>query len=116
MPEMDVQEESNGRIILPIRLDDRPLPTADWCSRFPLAMVENMVATSSAHGPILLLWEPREEARQRRRSTERFGYELMWETRFCSYDGADLAGGGQSNISSRAPAEASKCLPLPFFA
>jgi hypothetical protein len=60
-----------------VRLD-RALATADWCTRFPLATVQNMTAATSDHGPILLTWRPRSE--QRRRGQKKFKYEMMWET------------------------------------
>jgi hypothetical protein len=62
-----------------VRLD-RALASAEWRSRFPLATVENLVATSSDHGPILLRWEPKEDVRAAKRSTGNFRYGLMWES------------------------------------
>jgi endonuclease/exonuclease/phosphatase family metal-dependent hydrolase len=62
-----------------VRLD-RALASAEWCSRFPLATVENLAATSSDHGPILLRWDPKLDMRTRRGRRSSFKYELMWET------------------------------------
>jgi hypothetical protein len=61
-----------------VRLD-RALATADWCDRFPNGTVENLVAASSDHGPILLRWNQQEDQRVRRKGG-RFRYEMMWET------------------------------------
>jgi hypothetical protein len=62
-----------------VRLD-RALASAEWCSRFPLATEENLVAISSDHGPILLRWDPKLDMRMRRGRKSSFKYELMWET------------------------------------
>jgi hypothetical protein len=61
-----------------VRLN-RALESADWCSRFPVAMVKNLPAASSDHGPILLRWAPQPTS-PRRSSKESLRYELMWET------------------------------------
>ena len=58
-----------------VRLDGA-LASADWSARFPSAVVQNLLATTSDHGPILLGWAQRQEQRRMR---NRFRYELMWE-------------------------------------
>ena len=61
-----------------VRLD-RALATVDWCSRFPMARVQNLTAVASDHGPILLTWAERPERGWNRKTRGRFQYELMWE-------------------------------------
>ena len=61
-----------------VRLD-RALSTPDWIAHFPQAVVRNMSAAASDHGPILLQW--RQEAGRRKRGGKKmFRYHVMWES------------------------------------
>jgi hypothetical protein len=62
-----------------VRLD-RALATTDWCSRFPLASVQNLTAVSFDHGPILLTWAQQVEATREKKRNKLFKYEMMWES------------------------------------
>lgn len=70
------EKKVSGGSFCRVRLD-RALVSAEWNSRFPLALLTHHAAAASDHGPILLVW--RKEP-QRQRSKRRFRYEVMWES------------------------------------
>jgi hypothetical protein len=57
---------------------DRALMTPEWCAFYSIAMVRNLTAVLSDHGPILLKWK-HETTRHGRKAKGRFKDEIMWE-------------------------------------
>ena len=62
-----------------VRLD-RALATPVWNSLFLSAMVRNLAAAASDHGPILLRWRQETGGNRKQKGKKLFKYETMWET------------------------------------
>ena len=62
-----------------VRLD-RALATPVWNALFPFAIVRNLAAAASDHGPILLQWRQEVGVKRKQRGKKLFRYETMWES------------------------------------